>query len=163
MKGRGYTETLFWYNEIMQAGIDYVGITTPFYCNDGKGNFLFHKRSPLCRDEHFCWDTGSGKLEHGLTLQENILKEVKEEYGCTGTMQGQLPPHGIFREYNGQKTHWIAIPFFVLVDPNEVRMNEPEKMLELGWFALDALPNPLHSGFHHTLTTYKEYFDTYSK
>jgi len=29
----------------MISGIDYIGITTPFYCNDGKGNFLFHKRS----------------------------------------------------------------------------------------------------------------------
>lgn len=146
----------------MKIGIDYVGITTPFYCNDGKGNFLFHKRSQLCRDEQLSWDPGSGKLEHGLSLQENALKEIEEEYGCAGTIQEQLPLHDIFREHNGQKTHWIAIPFFVLVNPGEVKLNEPEKMLELGWFTLDALPEPLHSGFQHTFNIYKEHFNKYS-
>jgi hypothetical protein len=68
----------------MNPGIDYVGITTVFFCHDGKGNFLFHKRSNKCRDEHGRWDLGSGKLEHGrwdlgsgklehgLTLRENV-------------------------------------------------------------------------------------------
>mgnify|MGYP001573297329 CR=1 FL=1 len=25
----------------MEQGVDHVGIATPFYCNDGKGRFLF--------------------------------------------------------------------------------------------------------------------------
>ncbi|HEY4495194.1 MAG TPA: hypothetical protein VI998_04000 [Patescibacteria group bacterium] len=29
----------------MKLGIDYIGISTPFYCNDGQGCFLLHKRS----------------------------------------------------------------------------------------------------------------------
>lgn len=145
----------------MDIGVDYIGITTPFYCNDGKGNFLFHKRSLQTRDEHGRWDPGSGKLEFGLELEENVLKEVLEEYGCRGTIQEQLPAHSILREFDGKRTHWVAVPFFVKVDPSEVRNNEPHKIEELGWFRLDHLPEPLHTGFEHTYTRYRSYFEKY--
>jgi 8-oxo-dGTP diphosphatase len=146
-----------------RPGVDYVGITTPFYCNNGNGLFLLHKRSKKCRDEHGRWDPGSGQMEFGITPEENVLKEVWEEYGCAGEIQGRLPVHSIFREWNGRKTHWLAIPFFVKVNPAEVKINEPKKISEIGWFALDALPEPLHTGFNFTLSNYRKYFKKWSK
>ena len=145
----------------MNPGIDYVGITTVFFCHDGKGNFLFHKRGQGCRDEQGRWDMGSGKLDHGLTLRENVLKEIEEEYGCKGVIQEELPPLDIFREHNGNKTHWLAILFFVLVDPKEVRNNEPDKMEEVKWFRLDEFPSPLHSGLQKQLSIFKDRFEKY--
>lgn len=145
----------------MKAGIDFVGITTPFYCHDGNGNFLLHKRSKNCRDEQGKWDPGSGQLDFGISVKENVLKEVLEEYGCIGEIQEQLPAHDIFREIDGVKTHWVAIPFFVLVDPKQVRINEPDKIDEIGWFTLDGLPTPIHSGFQFTFERFKEHFDKY--
>lgn len=142
-------------------GIDYIGITTPFYCNDGKGNFLLHRRSQSCRDERGRWDTGSGQLEFGLTPEENVLKEVFEEYGCKGFIQEPLPPHSIFRKHQGVDTHWLAIPFFIKVNPQEVKVNEPAKIDEIKWFILDNLPKPLHSGFSFTFSTYRFFFDKY--
>lgn len=147
----------------MKAGIDFIGITTPFYCHDGNGRVLFHKRSNNCRDEHGRWDTGSGELEFGLTPEENVLKEVLEEYGCHGEIQERLPAHSIFREWEDKKTHWLAIPFFIKVNPLEVRNNDPEKISEIDWFTLDNLPTPLHTGFCFTFTNYKKYFDKYKK
>lgn len=147
----------------MQIGIDYIGITTPFYCNDGNGNFLLHRRSVNTRDEHGRWDPGSGKLDFGVNPEENVLREIMEEYGCKGEIQEQLPVHSIFREWDGKPTHWIAIPFFVKVDPKEVRNNEPHKIDELGWFRLDALPEPLHTGFQFTLNKFRDHFEKYSK
>ncbi len=147
----------------MKIGIDYIGITTPFYCNDGNGNFLLHKRTKNCRDEHRMWDPGSGKLDFGLTPEENVLKEIFEEYGCNGEIQEQLPIHSIFREWKGKQTHWLAIPFFVKIQPNEATNNEPHKIEEIGWFSLDDLPTPLHTGFSFTLNKYSEYFNKYKK
>jgi 8-oxo-dGTP pyrophosphatase MutT (NUDIX family) len=72
------------YNMSMNIGVDFIGITTPFYCHDGNGNILMHKRSSNCRDEQGRWDAGSGKLEQSLSLEENVLQEVLEEYGCKG-------------------------------------------------------------------------------
>jgi ADP-ribose pyrophosphatase YjhB (NUDIX family) len=142
----------------MKIGFDFVGITTPFYCHDGKGRLLMHKRTKECRDEHEKWDTGSGKLELNLSLEENVLQEVLEEYGCKGEVEEQLPAHDIFREQEGVRTHWVAVPFFVKVNPDEVKIGEPHKMSEIGWFSINDLPTPLHSGFLQTFNKYKEYF-----
>ena len=143
----------------MKIGIDYVGITTPFYCHDGNGNLLMHKRSKECRDEQHRWDTGSGKLELNLSLENNVLQEVLEEYGCEGEIQEQLPALDLFRELNGVKTHWIAVPFFLKVNRDEVKNGEPHKIEEIGWFTLDTLPEPLHTGFAYALNKHKNIFE----
>jgi 8-oxo-dGTP diphosphatase len=145
----------------MKAGIDFVGVTTPFYCHDGEGNLLMHKRSNNCRDEHGRWDTGSGQLDFGISLAKNVLKEVMEEYCCEGIIEVEMPAHDIFREQNGINTHWIAVPFIIKVNANEVKIGEPHKIDEIGWFGLDNLPTPLHSGFDYTFNKYRNYFDKY--
>lgn len=126
-------------------GIDYIGVTTPFYCIDGKGKLFLHKRSENCRNEQGMWDAGGGQLEFGETPVEGVLREVKEEYGCDGEIVGQLEAISILRKQNGKDTHWLALPFIVRVDPEQVKNNEPHKITELGWFTLKTLPSPLHS------------------
>lgn len=143
----------------MKIGTDFIGITTPFYCIDGIGHFLLHKRSVNCRDEQGRWDPGAGQLELDASVEENVLREVAEEYGCKGEIVGRLPAHDIFRMQDGVRTHWLAVPFFVKVNREEVRINEPEKIDELGWFTLDSLPQPLHTGFAHSLNTFREEFE----
>lgn len=145
----------------MKIGIDCIGITTPFYCTDGHGNFLFHKRSRNCRDEQGHWDTGGGKLEFGQTLEENVLREVKEEYGCKAKIIKPLPPYTLIREQNGEKTHWIAVPFLILVNPKQVKNNEPEKIDAIGWYTLSKLPHPLHTGVRIALGKYKKKLQTF--
>ena len=145
----------------MKIGKDFVGITTPFYCHDGEGNFVLHKRSANCRDEQGRWDPGAGQLELSASLEENALREVREEYGCRGEIVGRLPAHDIFREQEGVMTHWVAIPFFIRVKREEVKINEPDKIDEIGWFRLDHLPKPLHTGFARSLELFKEEFQKY--
>lgn len=148
---------------LMEPGVGYIGVSTSFHCNDGKGNFLLHKRSKKCRDEHGKWDCGGGLLEYGSTLEDNVLREIMEEYGCRGEIQEQLPAINLLREHNGEKTHWVINTFFVKVDPEEVRNNEPEKFEELGWFTLDNLPSPLHPGLIYELEKFPEYFERYKR
>lgn len=148
---------------IFTPGLDYIAIATPFYCNDGKGKFVMHKRSKNCRDEHGRWDFGSGKLEFGEEIEESVLREVFEEYGCSGKIQEQLPAHSIIRKQNNATTHWIVIPFFVKVNLAEVVNNEPHKMDEIGFFSLSSLPSPIHTGVAKTMKTFGVYFDKYRK
>lgn len=145
----------------LRPGIDFIGISTPFYCNDGKGNFVLHKRGKKARDEQGKWDFGGGQLHIGEEVQVGVLREVKEEWGVDGKIQEQLEAHSIFRIQNGIKTHWLAIPFFIKVDIEKARIMEPEKFSEMGIFTLDNLPKPLHSGAMHTMKYYAEIFNKY--
>ncbi len=142
----------------LQPGVDYVGVTTPFYCHDGEGHLLLSQRSTGARDEHGTWDPGSGKLEFGSTIEENILREVREEYGCEGMIQKVLPAHSILRNMDRKQTHWLAIPAFVLVDRAQAKLMEPAKFSQLGWFSLDNLPQPLHEGFAFSFKRFNKEF-----
>lgn len=102
-------------------------------------------------------------MDFGLTPEENVLKEVREEYGCLGEIQERLPFLNIFREQNNEKTHWLILPFFIRVNPSEVKLNEPEKIDEIGWFKLDGFPEPLHSGLKLGLERFREYFEKYGR
>ena len=143
----------------MQPGVDFIGIATPFYAIDEDGFLALHLRTEACRDEHGRWDTGSGQLEFGREPEENALAELEEEYGCTGTIIGTLPPHMIIRELEGGSTSWLSIPFFIRVSRSDVALREPHKHTSLAWATLSTLPEPLHTGFAYTLARYRDRFE----
>ena len=140
----------------MIKGVDYIGVAVAFYCHDGQGNYLFHKRSNQCRDEHGRWDCGGGGVKFGEKLLETVQREINEEYGTTPLQIEYLGMDEVFREHEGQKTHWIDFKYRVLVDREKVINNEPHKHDELGWYRLDNLPTPLHSQVLHEITIYKD-------
>jgi 8-oxo-dGTP diphosphatase len=140
----------------MKKGEDFTGVTVSYLCHDGKGHYLFNKRSVRCRDEHGRWDNGGGGLEFGDGVVETMKKEITEEY-CTDVLSHEfLGYREAHRENNGKKTHWISLDFKVLVDRNKVKNGEPHKFDEIGWFSLDNLPSPLHSMFPMMLKQYKD-------
>ncbi len=140
----------------MQKGIDCIGITVVYLCHDGKGNILLSKRGQNARDEHGTWDPGGGALEIHDTVQETLRKEIKEEY-CTDVLEYEfLGYRDVHREYNGSKTHWIALDFKVLVDRAKVKNGEPHKLDEVAWFTKESFPSELHSQFPTFLEKYKE-------
>lgn len=140
----------------MKKGEDYTGITIVYCCHDGNGNILLNKRSEKCRDEHGTWDPGGGGLEFGDTVENTLKKEIAEEY-CTDVLGYEfLGYRDVHRTHNGNKTHWIALDFKVLVDREKVKNGEPHKFDAVEWFKLDSLPSPLHSQFPNFLILYKE-------
>ncbi len=145
----------------MRPGINFIGVSVSFYCHDSQGNFLLHKRSEKCRDERGHWDFGGGRVAMGETLEKAVLREVKEEYGVNGTIEKQLPAHSLLRKENRTKTHWLIITFIVKVDSKKVILGVPKKMTELGWFNLNNLPKPLHTGAQYTLKYYGKEFKKY--
>ena len=148
----------------MKIGIDCIGISTSFYCHDGEGKWLLHKRSDKCRDEKGTWDSGGGKVEVGLTLDENVLKEIHEEYCCEAQIQEQIPAITLLRSSPIGATHWLVVPFILRIDTKNIQkvcIGDRDKMDELGWFTFDNLPQPLHSGFQKTTKLYKNIFEKY--
>ncbi len=141
-------------NENLKKGTDYIGVGVVFFCHDGNGKFLMGKRSVNTRDEHGRWDFGAGGVEFGHTLDDTLRKEIREEY-CTDVLDYKFIGYmDVHREHEGKPTHWISFAFKVLVDPEKVRVGEPDMCDELGWFTLDSLPDNLHSQFPKLLEPY---------
>ncbi|AGZ43216.1 NUDIX domain-containing protein [Actinoplanes friuliensis] len=124
-------------------------VSCVFICHDGDGNLLLARRSAGARDEPGTWDTGAGALEFGETFDAAVTREVTEEYSATPLEITMLGVRNVVRAE--PPSHWVAVVFSVRVDPAAVKIGEPHKFDELGWFRPGALPAPLHSQLEPTL------------
>jgi 8-oxo-dGTP diphosphatase len=131
----------------LKRGVGYIGVTVNFLIHDGKGNVLLQKRSQNCRDEQGRWDIGGGALEFGERLADAVKREVREELCTDPTKVDFLISYEVLRENNGIPTHWMAFAHSVQVDPKHVKIGEPNKIDEIGWFNSQNLPSPRHSQF----------------
>lgn len=87
-------------------------------------------------------------MKHGQSVEESMLREIKEEYDADPLGYEFLGYFDAFREQPGKgMTHWLALCFAVHVDSKQVKINEPEMVDDYGWYDLENLPNPLHSQF----------------
>lgn len=140
----------------MKKGVDYTGVTVVYFCHDGQGNVIMAKRNKNTRDEHGKWDIGGGGLEFGDTIEDTLKREIKEEY-CTEVLEYEfLGFRDVHRENQGQKTHWVALDFKVLINPKMVKNGEPHKFSEVVLFRLDNLPKLVHSQLPNFLSLYKD-------
>jgi 8-oxo-dGTP diphosphatase len=127
-------------------GTSFVGVGTVFFCHDGKGKFLMSKRSKNTRDEQGRWEVAGGGLKWGVTAEDNIKREVKEEFGANAKSIDFMGYRDVFRKLeDGTPTHWLMLDYAVEVDPAQVKRNEPDMADEIGWFTLDNQPKPTHS------------------
>ena len=139
----------------MKQGTDYTGVCVVYFCHDGKGNHVRAKRNQNARDEKGRWDIGGGGVEFGDTIENTLRKEIKEEYDADVLDFEFLGFRDVHREHEGKKTHWIALDYKVLVDPKQVKLNEPHKFDDIKWFTLENVPENVHSQFPEFLRKYK--------
>ena len=140
----------------LRRGVDHIGVSVCFVVHDGKGNILLQKRGQGARDERGNWDVGGGAIEFGETLEEAVLRELKEELLTTPKEVDFIHAYEAHRVHEGTPTHWIALLHAVKVDPKQVKIGEPHKIDEIGWFNSKILPNPLHSQFHKSFDVAKD-------
>lgn len=139
----------------MKKGVDFIGLCACFYCHDGNGNYVFHKRSANCRDEQGMWDCGGGSVQFGETVEQALIREIKEEYGADALKIELLGSYDALRDNDGVPTHWHVCKYKVLVDRHQVKLNEPDKQDEIGWFKIDDLPSPLLSQIPREIEMFK--------
>lgn len=139
-----------------KRGVDFIGVTVCFAIHDGRGRVLLQKRSQNCRDEQGTWDVGGGALEFGESWEEAVKREIEEELGAIAQEVKFLKAYNAVRNNRGQKTHWIALAHAAKVDPDSVKINDADKIDEIGWFNISSMPSPLHSKMMETITVAKE-------
>lgn len=103
------------------------------------------------------WASAGGHLEQGETLEECARREALEELGVTvGSVQFLCVSNII-----AYGKHYLDVEFLGDIGDQEPVLVEPEAFSQSGWFALDALPQPLFQAARYaldSLRTGRHYF-----
>lgn len=126
----------------MRRGQDYIGVSAGAMVFNDKGELFLSQRSQHCQNERGHWETPGGSVEFGETLEQAVRREMLEEYGVEVEVVQQFPAADHFIPADGQ--HWVATTFLARFKPGQApKILEPDKCDQIGWFALDKLPQPL--------------------
>lgn len=111
------------------------------------GRLLLARRRKQPEADH--WGLPGGKVDWGEPIREACAREIAEELGLAITPGRLLCMADTIDRGDGM--HWTAPVYLVEDAVGEPRILEPDKMSDLGWFALDALPSPLTAATHAAL------------
>lgn len=143
----------------MKKGVDYPAIYVCGVCHDGNGEVLYARRGPKAHDENGTWNLGAGgTLEHGETIEECLEREMLEEIGTGPITSDFIGIRELFREHNGERTHWVGFYYKVLVDREKVRLVDEEEADAHCWKSFHKHPSPMISQFEDTYEKFKKYF-----
>ncbi len=139
-----------------RRGLDYIGVGVCVLIHDGEGNILMMKRGEQARDERGRWDIVGGAIEFSESTEDALRREVMEEICVEPFNVEFLKAYDAHREHEGFPTHWVQLLHSAQVDVDKVKIGEPNKIAEIGWFNLSNLPQPQHSQFHRVLEIIKD-------
>lgn len=103
------------------------------------GRLLLARRRKQPEADH--WGLPGGKVDWGEPIRAAVAREIEEELGLK-IVAGRLLCMADTIDA-GDGMHWTAPVYLVEDAVGEPSIMEPDKMSDLGWFALDALPSPL--------------------
>ncbi|MEO0597960.1 MAG: NUDIX domain-containing protein [Chloroflexota bacterium] len=125
----------------MQAGKDYIGVGVGAIVFNTAGEVFLAQRGEKAKNERGAWEFPGGSVEFGEKLGDACIREFAEEYGMAievGTLLA-VDDHILLDE--GQ--HWVSTTYVARMMGGTPIIKEPTKCSAIGWFALDALPQPL--------------------
>jgi 8-oxo-dGTP diphosphatase len=122
----------------MKKGIDYIGVGVGAVIFDSGGRVFLAKRGREARNESGKWEFPGGGVEFGETLQQAIVREVREEYGIEIAVLGLLDVVDHLIPEEGQ--HWVSPTFLCSISSGTPSIREPHKCDEIGWFTIDDIP-----------------------
>lgn len=103
------------------------------------GRLLMAKRMKAPEAGH--WTIVGGKVDHGETAAEAARREGEEESGLTiGAVNFLCLSEHIIP---ADRQHWVSLIYVTEETTGEPWLTEPDKIAEIGWFPLDALPAPM--------------------
>jgi mutator protein MutT len=139
----------------MRRGVDYIGVGVGAIIVDRDGRVFLAKRGAKAQNERGLWEFPGGAVEFGETLRDALKREIREEYAVTIevgdllTVTDHILPD--------EKQHWVSPSFICSIVEGTPTIVEPEKCDDIGWFALDDIPESLTQVTRHDLGLYKDY------
>ncbi|WP_224761046.1 NUDIX domain-containing protein [Brevundimonas aurantiaca] len=122
-----------------RPGVDFPGVGCGLVIQRADGQVLLCKRVKAPEAGH--WNIVGGKVDQGERSADAARREAEEESGLTiGAVDFLCWTEEIIAT-DGQ--HWLSLMYVTRDFAGEPRLTEPDKLSDIGWFALDALPQPL--------------------
>jgi 8-oxo-dGTP diphosphatase len=122
----------------MKKGIDYIGVGVGAVIFNREGQVFLARRGKQARNESGKWEFPGGGVEFGETLEHALAREIREEYGAGIEVRGLL---GVVNHLiPDEKQHWVSPTFICRITDGTPVIREPHKCEEIGWFALDRIP-----------------------
>lgn len=122
----------------MRPGEDFPGVGVGLVIIRDARLLLYRRVRP---PEAGHWNIVGGKIDHLEAAIDAVRREAEEESGLSIRSVEFL---GVSEQIFGDEgQHWLSLIYRAVEFSGEARVTEPEKLPEFGWFAVDALPQPL--------------------
>jgi mutator protein MutT len=122
----------------MKKGLDYIGVGVGAVILDQIGAVFLAKRGKEARNERHKWEFPGGSVEFGETLEQALVREVKEEYDIVIKVVRLLDV--VDHIIPSEKQHWVSPTFLCRITNGSPRIREPHKCEQIGWFGLNEIP-----------------------
>ena len=123
----------------MRPGVDAPGVGCGLVIQRADGRVLLYRR--VRPPEAGFWNIVGGKVDLMERSSDAARREAEEETGLTIGGADFLCLSEEILPADGQ--HWISLIYLACDVRGEPRLTEPDKLSDMGWFALDDLPQPL--------------------
>ena len=144
------------YYSAMKKGIDYIGVGAGAVIFNKEGKVFLAKRGVEARNEKHRWEFPGGGVEFGETLENALVREIREEYGFVVEVLQLLDVvNHILPEEN---QHWISPTYLCRYKNGKPSIKEPRKCEEIGWFTIGSIPmKDLSRASQKSLQSLKKY------
>lgn len=126
---------MVWYNALMKKGIDYIGVGVGALIINNEGKTFLAKRGKEVRNEKGLWEFPGGGVRFGDTVEDTIIREIKEEYGVDIEIIELLGVNNHI--IPDEKQHWVSPCFICKIISGMPEILEPHKCDEIGWFTIE--------------------------
>jgi HAD superfamily hydrolase (TIGR01450 family) len=112
--------------------------------------FILNKNKQVLlikRKDNSYWALPTGRMERGETLEEAVVREIKEELNLKIRVKSLVgvyshPSDLVLSYRSGETIQFIAACFFCKIEEGELRNNQSE-ILESGFYSVSQLPQPM--------------------
>ncbi|QOS97728.1 NUDIX domain-containing protein [Brevibacterium sp. JNUCC-42] len=120
---------------MMQENIPRVGVGAAIIDENRRILLVLRKKAP----EAGCWSLPGGKVDYMETIEDAVIREIKEELSINIVIDTLLCVTNHIVE--AENVHWVAPTFIAHISSGEVQNLEPHALEKVEWFPIDELPD----------------------